>query len=93
MPVSSLGCKWIGVERINGEGTAETGESGAEETAMTTLAGSNHTFLKKIYFHRAHRGPNRGHGAEPHVRSVTSVGWAPCPLLTAWVKSGGNYLG
>jgi hypothetical protein len=38
------------VERINGEGTAETGESGAEETTMTTLAVSNHTFLKKIFF-------------------------------------------
>ena len=50
MPVSSLRCKRIGVERINGEGTAETGESDAEETTMTTLAGSNHTFLKKIFF-------------------------------------------
>ena len=38
------------VERINGEGTAGTGESDAEETTMTTLAGSNHTFLKKIFF-------------------------------------------
>ena len=50
VPVSSLRCKRMGVERINGEGTTETGESAAEETTMTTLAGSNHTFLKKIFF-------------------------------------------
>ena len=31
MPVTSLRCKRIGWERINGEDTAETGESDAEE--------------------------------------------------------------
>ena len=44
------------------------------------LARINHTFLKKSFCHRAHRGPNRGHGAKHLVRSVASVGWAPCPL-------------
>ncbi len=38
------------MERINGEGTAETGESDAEETREQTLAGRDHTFLKKIFF-------------------------------------------
>ena len=44
------------------------------------LARINHTFLKKFLVHRADRGPNRGHGVKHLVRSVSSVGWAPCPL-------------
>ena len=60
------------VERINGKGTAETGESDAEETTMTTLAGSNHTFLKKIFF--TERTEVRTEDAEPDAFS------APYPL-------------
>ena len=29
-----------------------------------SLARIKHTFLKKFLFHRAHRGPNRGHGVK-----------------------------
>ena len=52
-----------------------------------------HTFLKKTFWHRAHRGPNRGHGAKHLVRSVASVGWAPCPCETHLVKVGVNHSG
>ena len=33
---------------------------------------------EEIIFHRAHRGPNRGHGAQPRVCSVGSGDLAPC---------------
>ena len=33
VPVSSLRCKRLGVERLNGEDTAEGGESAAEEAS------------------------------------------------------------
>ena len=32
------------------------------------VARINHTFLKKFLFHRAHRGPNRGHGVKHEWR-------------------------
>ena len=51
-----------------------------QRCAARALTRINHTFLNKFLFHRAHRGPNRGHGFKHRVRSVSSVGWAPCPL-------------
>ena len=68
MPVSSLRCKWIGVERINGEGTAETGVSDAEEMTLPTLAGIHHTCLKKIFF--TERTEVRIEVAEPNTWSA-----------------------
>ena len=38
VPVSSLRCKWMGLEWINVEGTAETGESDAEESSPRPLS-------------------------------------------------------
>jgi len=53
---------------------------GAAEIAQIRLARIHHTFLKKSFCHRVHRGPNRGHGAKHLVRSVASMGRAPYPL-------------
>jgi hypothetical protein len=48
-----------------------------------SLARIKHTFLKKFLFHRAHRGPNRGHGVKHLVRFVASVGG----LRALWAKN------
>ena len=69
----------VGDERMREIGF-DVGLRPCEKNRERALARINHTFLKKFLSHRAHRGPNRGHGAKHLVRSVSSVAWAPCPL-------------
>ena len=80
-----------GIVEARTSGSASGGGAGTTMVvggAAWPLARINHTFLKKSFCHRAHRGPNRGHGAKHLVRSVASVGWAPCPLWNAFGQVG-----